>query len=48
MGNGMKGKAVVRPTSLPGRENLRKQKPKGVTRTKQGGKGYGRSKASRG
>jgi len=48
MGNGMKGKVVVRPSSLPGRENLRKRKPMGVTRMKQGGKGYGRSKASGG
>jgi hypothetical protein len=44
----MKGQGVVRRSSLPGRENLRKQKPRGVTRTKQGGKGYRRNKASRG
>jgi hypothetical protein len=40
MRNGMKGRVAVRLASLPGRENLRRHKPKGVTRMKQGGKGY--------
>jgi len=46
--DGMKGRKTVRFSSLPGRENLWKQKPMGVTRMKQGGSGCGRSKASRG
>jgi hypothetical protein len=46
--NGMKGMGVVRLPSLPDRETLCKHKPKGVTRMKQGEKGFGRSKASGG
>jgi hypothetical protein len=46
--NGMEGMGAVRFSSLPDRETLCKQKPKGVTRMKQGEKGCGRSKASRG
>jgi hypothetical protein len=44
----MKGRGAVRWSSLPERETLRKQKPKGVIRMKQGGKGYRRNNASRG
>jgi hypothetical protein len=46
--NGMKGRDTVRCSSQLDRENLRKQKPKGVARMKQGGSGYRRNKASRG
>lgn len=44
----MKERGVVRLSSLPGRESLCKQKPKGVARMKQGGKGFEWSNASRG
>mgnify|MGYP003571998285 FL=1 len=46
--NGMKGRGAERWSPLPERENLRRQKPKGVIRMKQGGDGCERNKASRG
>jgi len=46
--NGTKGRDRREADPLPGRENLWKRKPKGVTGMKQGWKGCGRNKASRG
>jgi hypothetical protein len=46
--NGMKGRDRREADPLPGRENLWKRKPKGVTGMKQGWRGFGRNKASRG
>jgi len=46
--NGMKGRCVETRIPLPGRENLCKRKPKGATGMKQGWKGRGWNKASRG
>jgi hypothetical protein len=45
--NGTKGRDRREADPLPGRENLWKRKPKGVTGMKQGWKGRGRNKASR-
>jgi hypothetical protein len=46
--NGTKGRSRREALRLPGRENLCKRKPKGATGMKQGWKGCGRNKASRG
>jgi hypothetical protein len=46
--DGKKDRIVVRRVRLPGRESLWRQKPKGVSRMKQGETGFGWKKASRG